>query len=564
MQRLIKWATSSVLAISCLSVHAQQSHLWPGGVFYMNYFITDNRFGVETSMSNSVPDTMVWKVLDGKYPASTVFINPRPESPIMLAVHWVGYAQDPYLTDVPSLSKVYHSYRMVDSSDGAVIALGITTGNAPDYRYHIVADDSVELVPWSPVRLGERYGAKRPYADLGRWYLPGKRVLVEVVNTKNYGIREGVILDWKPTAAPRVTELDVVEVSGKYFNLHSDLGKPYAGLFDAATGLPGVLRLPVDSVASLSLNFEQHLTTPYEISLIAGKDTTQLAWWFLAGSYRLKNGCFSRPGHYTLLIRPIGVRRLDTAHPIWLSFDVLPHPVQNVPLRAVLIVAGCFALAAAAYLVFSRRRLYRLRKDRQRATLRLQSLRAQLNPHFMVNALTSIQHLMNHNDTDGANRYLRTFAGLTRRVLLAGDEDRISLEDEAALLRDYLEMEQLRFGFDYAIDIDPALDAPNIEIPSMLLQPFVENAVKHGVSVLGTNGRIGIAMTRRENDVILSVADNGQGFDISLNKQHAFGLRLAGERIALFNRLYKGSILEPGIESGATGTTVRITLKQWL
>src|SRR5690606_26635686 len=120
-------------------------------------------------------------------------------------------------------------------------------------------------------------------------------------------------------------------------------------------------------------------------------------------------------------------------------------------------------------------------------------------------------NLMNKNEIDNANKYLSKFARLTRNVL--DDKELISLSQEKTLLDDYLQMEQLRFGFTYEINHAGNLDLDNIEIPSMLLQPFVENAVKHGVAQNASDGKVIVTFIKQANDLVLTVTDNGSGFD---------------------------------------------------
>lgn len=150
-------------------------------------------------------------------------------------------------------------------------------------------------------------------------------------------------------------------------------------------------------------------------------------------------------------------------------------------------------------------------KEKEITQLQLNSIRSQLNPHFLFNALAGIQNLMNKNEIDNANKYLSKFARLTRNVL--NDKELVSLAQEKALLDDYLQMEQLRFGFSYEIKTDDNLDLENIEIPSMLLQPFVENAVKHGISQKANDGKITITFNKQANNLVLTITDNGNGFD---------------------------------------------------
>jgi sensor histidine kinase YesM len=218
-------------------------------------------------------------------------------------------------------------------------------------------------------------------------------------------------------------------------------------------------------------------------------------------------------------------------------------------------------------LSWARRRNYKLgiekaQQHQENISLKLRSIRSQLNPHFMFNALTSIQNLMNKNDIPAANHYLTLFADLTRKVLNTGEQDLISLADELKIQEDYLQMEQLRFGFKFNIQVSGAINTDNTEIPAMLLQPFVENAVKHGVGANGQNGTINITIDKQDNNLILAVADNGKGFDRTVvqNQTTSFGLKLSEQRIELLNQLNKDQPVTLNIDSTPTGTRVTITL----
>lgn len=184
----------------------------------------------------------------------------------------------------------------------------------------------------------------------------------------------------------------------------------------------------------------------------------------------------------------------------------------------------------------------------------------------MFNALTSIQNLVNKKDIEGANHYLSRFANLTRKVLNTGEHDLISLEDELRILDDYLQMEQLRFGFQYRIEPDASVNMANTEVPAMLLQPFVENAVKHGVSDLRERGEIAVIVCNENNNLNLIITDNGVGFKPRSNQDggSSFGLKLSEERIELLNQLYAGNPFSLSIDSNADGTTVTVKLKDWI
>lgn len=148
-------------------------------------------------------------------------------------------------------------------------------------------------------------------------------------------------------------------------------------------------------------------------------------------------------------------------------------------------------------------------------------------------------------------------------MLESTDRDLISIADEKALMEDYLQMEQLRFGFQYTIHSDEGLNEANLEIPAMLLQPFVENAIKHGISELKSKGLVKVDFIKEQNDLILTVSDNGKGFD--LNKENAgLGLKLCRNRITLLNEMYKETPIELKVDSGLSGTVISINLHNWI
>jgi two-component system LytT family sensor kinase len=223
-------------------------------------------------------------------------------------------------------------------------------------------------------------------------------------------------------------------------------------------------------------------------------------------------------------------------------------------------------LGFGVYYRYNKAKLRRSREQGERIGLQLQSIRSQLNPHFVFNALSSIQGLMNTNDMDRANRYLARFAELTRRVLNTSEQEMVSLSDEMRLLENYLEMEQLRFGFQFLLSSEAGINADNTEIPGMLLQPFVENAVKHGIAGMGEQGRIEVLATREGKDLLFSVADNGKGFDAAAvgTKENAFGTRLGRQQISLLNQRYGEGSLSVNIFSGKEGTKILVRLKDWV
>ncbi|MEQ1625723.1 MAG: histidine kinase, partial [Sediminibacterium sp.] len=144
----------------------------------------------------------------------------------------------------------------------------------------------------------------------------------------------------------------------------------------------------------------------------------------------------------------------------------------------------------------------------------LSALKAQMNPHFMFNALNSIQEIILMNNKREANMYLGKFADLMRITLDQSNKNAISLDDELKSLLLYLELEALRFEthFQYKIDVDDNVFAPDIQIPAMLIQPYVENAIKHGL--LHKQGEKQLLIQFRlenEETLLCMITDNGIG-----------------------------------------------------
>jgi ligand-binding sensor domain-containing protein len=142
------------------------------------------------------------------------------------------------------------------------------------------------------------------------------------------------------------------------------------------------------------------------------------------------------------------------------------------------------------------------------------SLRAQINPHFVFNCLTSVQSFVLSNDMQNANRYIGEFGSLMRQTLDNSSRSSISITSEVKYLESYLKLEQMRFPskFNYYINIDDDLDKDNLFVPPLFLQPFVENAIRHGLRHKTTpDGKIKIIIYQAGNDIIFTVEDNGVG-----------------------------------------------------
>lgn len=173
-----------------------------------------------------------------------------------------------------------------------------------------------------------------------------------------------------------------------------------------------------------------------------------------------------------------------------------------------LILVGL--LIAAVVFLWSRRKLSENRK--QQAELREKLLRSQMNPHFIFNTLNAINQYIQTDKSNEASAFLTRYARLMRQILENSNEKLIQLSDEIEFLNNYLKMQQLRFGqsFEFEISIAGDIDPENTEIPPMIAQPFIENAVEHGIRGV-QNGKIEVVFSLQGKELILTVTDNGLG-----------------------------------------------------
>ena len=206
------------------------------------------------------------------------------------------------------------------------------------------------------------------------------------------------------------------------------------------------------------------------------------------------------------------------------------------------------------------------------AELELQSLRAQLNPHFMFNSLNAIQELILKEDNDNSHLYLSRFSDLLRMLLENANHPFIPLRKELNLLELYLSLENLRIpDLNYSIEVDPLIDSNKISIPNMMLQPYIENAIWHGLSHKKGERNVNIRIIKNESGIVCEVKDDGVGRKMATQlkslyrKEHrSRGMELLSKRFSLLSKEY-GSEIHTKVEDlhdngTATGTRVAITV----
>lgn len=213
---------------------------------------------------------------------------------------------------------------------------------------------------------------------------------------------------------------------------------------------------------------------------------------------------------------------------------------------------------------YYRLKIGRERLQKQLIRTQLNVIKTQLNPHFIYNAISSIEGLITNRENERANEYLNTFSGLMRRILGNSETDLISLSQELEELEEYIRLEQLRFEFRYHFQIDVLLHLDNICVPPGLLQPSVENAVKHGLSLKGASGELYIICKRNKNDLLITISDNGDSNPKTPLTMTGYGTKLTEQRIEHLQQLHKGEKILYQAQQTIEGYTVEFVFKNWI
>ncbi|MCD4682405.1 MAG: histidine kinase [Bacteroidales bacterium] len=193
----------------------------------------------------------------------------------------------------------------------------------------------------------------------------------------------------------------------------------------------------------------------------------------------------------------------------------------------------------------------KLRNQQQNLILQQKLFRSQMNPHFIFNSLASIQNSIINEEPITASKYLSRFSRLVRNILDSSIEEFITLEEEIATIENYLELQRIRFPekFDYDLEIDQQLDPESIHIPPMLAQPFIENAIEHGIKHRKTKGHIKVRFAQKDSIVRFELEDDGVGrveakrIMREQDKDHrSLSTNITQERIHVLNKKFKNQI----------------------
>lgn len=249
------------------------------------------------------------------------------------------------------------------------------------------------------------------------------------------------------------------------------------------------------------------------------------------------------------------------------EIEVQPGPMETTTFK--IITGSCITAIffIGAFLLFRLRQKRRSKAEmRKRVQLEnhLNALQSRLHPHFIFNALNSIQGLINRKDTENANLYISKFGALLHDIIDTSHELMHPLEVELKHLTYYLQLEQLRYKFRYTITVDETINASAINIPTLLLQPFIENAIKHGITEKKEEGLITISITRNNDNLAIAITDNGKGYDPATPTEGR-GNIIVQEKVNTLNELLIGQKVSIDIRSAAhQGTRVLLHFNNWL
>jgi len=389
--------------------------------------------------------------------------------------------------------------------------------------------------------------------------------------TVKFGAEYGFTnFDWTPFTKTKDDAFFFGKFKFTHQDIKPDITKPKA-VFSFVKVFDNELQLTenLNSINKIELkNSQNFFSVGFSILSYFNKEANQFAYqlvgfnkdWVNVGNLPLATFTNVPPGEYQLKIKGANQNEIWSDERI-LKIVVLPAYWQTWWFKVFCLLL----LAGAIYSIYQyqlREKLLKsklkaeeaLRKQREAelqqriSQTEISALRAQMNPHFIFNCLNSIQYFAARNDADSASEYLSKFSRLIRLVLENSRSEKVTLHNELETLRLYIEMEAMRFRdkFSYAINMNQEIDSEQIQIPPLLLQPFVENSIWHGLMHKEEGGSVRIDVTQPTEQLLrVEITDDGIGRaqaaeykSKSATSNKSFGMKVTAERIELINQLY--------------------------
>ncbi|MEM7371004.1 MAG: histidine kinase [Bacteroidota bacterium] len=337
-----------------------------------------------------------------------------------------------------------------------------------------------------------------------------------------------------------------------------ELPKPYVSRFKVFDD-PWLLDNDPDAIDSVFLSYRQNFFS-FEFSSVGYNLPDEISYryqlegfdqgWQDGTKRRFASYTNVPGGEYRFKVEAINNEGLKSASPsiTYLHISTVWYQTLWFWLLSILTIAG-IVYAIYRWRVGQVRQHERMRTEYERklADVEMSALRAQMNPHFIFNSLNSIEYYIISNEPENASDYLNRFSRLIRLILQNSKSTLVPLKDELEALKLYIEMESLRFDnlFEYEVRMEKSIDMERVAIPPMLLQPYVENAIWHGLMQKKEGeGKLKLDIRRQDGHLICSIEDNGIGRDAarqlkskSATSRKSFGMKITSDRLAMLNRL---------------------------
>jgi ligand-binding sensor domain-containing protein len=334
----------------------------------------------------------------------------------------------------------------------------------------------------------------------------------------------------------------------------------------------------IPTVKDIKLSYKQNFVTIYfSATNFSNQNKTSFTYrlkglndeWISNGNRNFVNYTALQPGSYVFELKSANSDGKSCEGITQLNLYITPPLWQTWWLRGIALL-----VIAAIVLFFIKRTMYNIRKEaslnQKIAESEMTALRAQMNPHFIFNSLNSINSFIVENKTHLASDYLTKFSRLMRLILDNSKNESITLEKEMETLKLYLLMESIRFDkkFDYTIFIEPGIDQEQVRVPPMIIQPYVENSIWHGLLHKKEKGKVMVQIKKIAVGLEISIEDNGIGREravaLKSKNSHArksYGMQITNERVSQLNEKNVVKISDLRNHEGhATGTKVIIRL----
>ena len=256
------------------------------------------------------------------------------------------------------------------------------------------------------------------------------------------------------------------------------------------------------------------------------------------------------PGSYTFMVRSRNNEGLWNLKETRFSFQIRPPYYLTwwfILLASLLVFGTVYGFFALRIYTIKKKQKVEFERKVEMSKIELKALRSQMNPHFIFNSLNSIQHYIFNTRSDEAIKYLNKFARLVRIILNNSEKPTVTVGEDLEALKLYLELEKMRFEekFDYELIVDATVDVDYDIMPPLLMQPYVENAILHGLNPKPSKGQLIIRLHSENNFLICSIVDNGIGRakaseirrTMPVKKHKSLGMKITEDRLKILNEI---------------------------